>query len=305
MLRLAHKRKYDLLFAVFALPSGLIGHSISKVTGVPSVVFVDAADTPGIASAMKTYVDYLVSVFRLVTNGSAGVVVLEGLEDLALPHIRHDRVALIPNGATLPEVTAEPGKRSGPVRMLSIGRLVLRKGFQDIIEALKVVRDARSDFELRIIGYGRDEEAIRQVLSNSGLEEHVKLAGRVEYQKLADYYRDSDLYLFYGDREGSSLAMIDAAAYGLPIVASDHPGNRTYVRDGENGLLVKHGDIHALARAVLDLLEHRDKLVPFGKKSREIAEEYAWANIAARYDAFFRRTIAAHRPWQRLFSFGS
>jgi glycosyltransferase involved in cell wall biosynthesis len=288
-------RRYDLLFSVFAMPSGLIAHSISKVMGVPSVVFVDAADTPGIESAMQTYSDYLISVFKLVTNGCAGVVLLEGIEDLARPHIRHDRVTIIPNGCSVPARVATPGSRPGDVNLLSIGRLVFRKGFQDIIAALDLVKKERSDFRLNIVGYGRDEAAIREALSRSTVEDHVVLVGRVEFEKLSDYYLAADAYLFYGKREGSSLAMIDAAAYGLPILASDHPGNRTFVRHGENGFLVEHGNHRSLADAVLELLRRRDEIATFGEKSRALAESYSWARIAERYDAFFRQSVAAYR----------
>jgi glycosyltransferase involved in cell wall biosynthesis len=295
MLWHARARKYDLMFSVFALPSGLIAHAISKVTTVPSVVFVDAADTPGIESAMKTYSDYLVSVFALVTNGAAGVVLLEGIEDLARPHIHHDRVTQIPNGASLPERVAQPGARADRLHLLSIGRLVFRKGFQDIIEALNLVKEERSDFQLNIVGYGRDEAAIREALSKSTVTDQVVLRGRVEYERLSECYLDADAYLFYGRREGSSLAMIDATAYGLPIIASDHPGNRSYVRNGENGFLVEHGNHRALADAILELFRHRERLAAFGRRSREIAEGYSWRRIAERYDAFFRQSIAQYR----------
>lgn len=289
----ARTRKYDLLFSIFALPSGLIAHSISKVTGIPSVVFVDAADAPGIESAMKTYTDYLISAFKLVTNGAAGVVLLEGIDDLARPHIHHDRVTTIPNGAALPKNVATPGARSGDLKLLSIGRLVFRKGFQDIIQALDLVKKERSDFQLDIVGYGRDEAAIRAALAASTVGDRVNLIGRVEYERLSDYYLAADSYLFYGRREGSSLAMIDAAAYGLPIIASDHPGNRTFIRQRENGFLVEHGNHRALADAVLELLNHRERLPELGRKSRMIAEEYSWSRIASRYEEFFRATLAA------------
>jgi glycosyltransferase involved in cell wall biosynthesis len=265
--------------------------AISKALGVPAAVFVDAADTPGVESAMRTYVRYLTSVFRLVTNHSAGSVILEGLEDLALPHLQHERHVTIPNGAIIPERQAEPGTHGARVELLSIGRLVLRKGFREIIEALAGVRRQRSDFHLRIVGYGRSEAEIRGVLDSHGLADNVTLLGRVEYSELASYYLSSDAYLFYGDREGSSLAMIGAAAYGLPIIASDHPGNRTYIEHGVSGYLVPHGSPEALSAAVIQLLERRDALAEMGRRSRAIAESYSWAKIAERYEAFFQRIL--------------
>jgi glycosyltransferase involved in cell wall biosynthesis len=222
MLARAAMHRYKAVFSVFALPSGLIALAIQKVLGIPSIVFVDAADTPGVESAMKKHVDKMAAVFKLVVNQSAGVTILEGLEDLAMPYIDHQRVISVPNGTTLPSVLARPTENGPKLELLSIGRLVLRKGFQQIIEALGVVRKTRSDVHLRIVGYGRAEDEIRRVLDEHGVSDNVSFLGRVEYKDIAPYYLSSDAYLFYGAREGSSLAMIEAGAYGLPIIASDH-----------------------------------------------------------------------------------
>jgi len=291
MLARAAQRRYAAIFSIFAIPSGLIALGISKALGVPSIVFVDAADTPGVESAMKQHVNKLAAVFKLVVNNSAGVTILEGLEDLAMPYLNHDRVVSIPNGTTLPAVLAKPNENGPQLELLSIGRLVLRKGFQHIIEALGIVKRTRADFRLRIVGYGRAEDEIRKVLDQHDVASNIEFLGRVEYKDIAPYYQRSDAYLFYGAREGSSLAMIEAAAYGLPLIASDHAGNRTYIEQGQSGFLVEHKNPQALADAVLALLERRTELPAMGRKSREIAERYSWAKIAERYDAFIRTTL--------------
>lgn len=287
----ARSERYDLLFSVFAIPSGLMALGIARMLGVPSVVFVDAADTPGVESAMKSYVRHLTQVFRFVAARSDGLVILDGLQDLALPHVSHGRHVVIPNGTTLPDRTALPGTHGDRLELLSIGRLVLRKGFGEILEALGRVRKQRSDFRLRIVGYGRAEDEIRRVLEAHEIADNVEFVGRVEYSALPSYYLGADAYLFYGAREGSSLAMIEAAAYGLPLIASDHPGNRTYVEHGQSGFLVEHQNPGALADAILHLLEHRDALPAMGRRSRLIAERYSWQRIAERYDAYFRQVL--------------
>jgi glycosyltransferase involved in cell wall biosynthesis len=291
MLARAAVRRYSAVFSVFAIPSGLIALAIQKALGIPSIVFVDAADTPGVESAMNKHVSKLAAVFKLVVNNSAGVTILEGLEDLAMPYIEHDRVISVPNGTTLPSTLARPTQNGPRLELLSIGRLVLRKGFQQIIEALGLVKKTRDDFHLRIVGYGRAEDEIRKVLDEHAVSDNVSFLGRVEYKDIAPYYLSSDAYLFYGAREGSSLAMIEAAAFGLPLLASDHPGNRSYVEHGQSGFLVEHRNPGALADAILQMLDRRSELPAMGQRSREIAERYSWAKIAARYDSFIRATI--------------
>jgi phosphatidylinositol alpha-1,6-mannosyltransferase len=240
---------------------------------------------------MKKHVGKLAAVFKLVVNNAAGVTILEGLEDLAMPYIEHGRLISIPNGTTVPTTLARPNANGPKLELLSIGRLVLRKGFQQIIEALGIVKRTRDDFHLRIVGYGRAEDEIRRVLDEHAVADNVSFLGRVEYKDIASYYLSSDAYLFYGAREGSSLAMIEAAAYGLPLLASDHPGNRSYVEHGRSGFLVEHRNPRALADAVLEMLNRRAELPAMGQLSREIAERYSWAKIAARYDSFIRTTV--------------
>ena len=75
------------------------------------------------------YVRHLGKVFDLVTNQSAAVTICEGLEDLALPRIHHSRAVAMPNGTVLPETTARPNTNGQALELLSIGRLVLRAGF--------------------------------------------------------------------------------------------------------------------------------------------------------------------------------
>lgn len=221
------------------------------------------------------------------------MTICEGLEDLALPYIRNPNVVAIPNGTTIPDRTSKPGCNGSRLEILSIGRLVLRKGFQDIIRAVDwVKKQGRDDFHLRIIGYGTMEADIRRELERCDVQNNISMLGRVEYSALADYYLSSDCYLFYGGREGSSLAMIEAVSYGLPILASDHPGNRAYVENEKSGYLVSHRDPEALGRAILNLLEHREQLAAMGARSRAIAESFSWANIAQRYDAFFSQVLA-------------
>ncbi len=290
----ARARHYDLLFSVFAIPSGLMALALTGALGMPNVVFVDASDTPGIESAMKTYVRYLGPLFRLVTRRAGGVVVLEGLEDLAMPHVTNEQVEIIPNGTMIPSERARPGQNGPTLQLLSIGRLVLRKGFHGIIEALGELKREGAPLHLSIVGYGRAEEEIRRTLEEHGVTDMVSFIGRVEHARLKEHYLASDAYLFYGDREGSSLAMIEAAAYGLPVIASDHPGNRTYIDHGKSGFLVPHRDSKALCRAIRHMVEHREELPKMGDASRTIAEQYSWTAIARRYDAFFERVMANH-----------
>jgi glycosyltransferase involved in cell wall biosynthesis len=119
------------------------------------------------------------------------------------------------------------------------------------------------------------------------------LVGRVEYAALADYYLGSDCYIFYGGREGSSVAMMEALAYGLPILASDHLENATFVKPDQNGYLVEHPNPEALSRAMIKILDAKDRLPEMGRRSRAVAEHYSWAHAAHLYHVFFEQVLSS------------
>ncbi len=285
------KNRPNLVLSIFAIPSGFLGVLICKVLRIPHVVFVDAADTPGVDSAMKSIVKYLSVILSWVTKSADAVVVLEGLEDLACPYIENNNLHIIPNGTSVPAEIASPGNHTGKVQFLSIGRLVLRKGYDHVIDAFDKVRLKTDDFHLTIIGYGAKDHELMKLLEKHNLQSFITLAGRVEYEQLKWHYLSSDCYLFYGGREGSSLAMIEAVAYGLPVIASDHPGNRAYIKHAESGFLVAHNDPTALSEAILRIINNKSELSVYGQKSREIGEQCSWRNIAIRYDKIFKPLI--------------
>ncbi|MGE0171412.1 MAG: glycosyltransferase family 4 protein [Oligoflexales bacterium] len=277
----------SLLFSIFAIPAGILGVLVCKLLRIPHVIFVDAADTPGVDSAMQSLIKVLKPLFTWTTKHCEGVVVLEGLEDIACPLITNKNVTIIPNGTTIPTEIANLNADPKKLRILSIGRLVARKSFLDIVEAMAVTKQQTPDFHLTIVGYGGKEADLRTMIAEKGLAEHITLAGRVEYDQLKEYYKNSDCYIFYGGREGSSLAMIEAVSYGLPVIASDHPGNRTFVKNNESGYLVEHGNPSQLGMAVAKLARDRALLQSMGKASRDMALKYSWTNIAKKYGDFF------------------
>ncbi len=292
------KHKPKLILSVFVIPTGFLGLVVGKVLGIQTCVFVDAADTPGIESSMKGLVKYLVFMFRWITKHSDSVVILDGLQDLASPYVQNKIIKVIPNGTVIPDKKAQPGNQidlqpKRKIQLLSIGRMVLRKGFQDILRALKLLKDVNPLFHLTIIGYGKEDVEIMAVLKETGLEDFVTFTGRVEYDELKNYYLNSDAYIFYGKREGSSLAMIEAVAYGLPVFATDHPGNTTFVRNGVNGYLIEESNYENLQNALLNFMSlSEDQIRTMGKESQKIASEYSWAKIAESYsDVFVRQGV--------------
>jgi glycosyltransferase involved in cell wall biosynthesis len=291
MLHYCVKKRFDVYLPVFAFPAGFMALLLRPFLPHSKVfTFVDAADTPGMDSARKTLVKLLLPIFKFVTRFSDGVIVLDGLEDVAIPYISNKRVVVLPNGAEIPtEIPSTPLLADEPLRFLTIGRLVSRKGFESIIQAAALLKKDNSNFLISIVGYGPLEASLKKLAADLGLERNVSFLGRMEYKELPKLFFSHHCYLFCGDREGSSLAMIEAVAHGMPVIASDHPGNRTFVLNNKNGFLFEFKNIEQLKGSMLQLLSERTLLPIFSKASVEVAKNNSWGEIARKYEYFIQK----------------
>lgn len=159
------------------------------------------------------------------------------------------------------------------------------KGLPQIFHALEGL--LAYDWQLVIVGDGNLKETYRAQAHGTGLESQVTFAGNVSQEDLPRYYRLADIHLFPSTKraEAFGLVALEAAASGIPTIASDLPGVRTVVQDGNTGLLVPPGDVEELKKAILLFLEQVDLRHRLGFSARIHAEQkYAWDPLITRLE---------------------
>ena len=156
-------------------------------------------------------------------------------------------------------------KRNGHLRVLAVGRLVSKKGFDTLIEACATLKNVGVSFETQIIGEsGEHETELRNRISRHGLEAHIHLAGPRTQAQLLREYQQATVFclpcrvLKNGDRDGIPNVLMEAMSCGLPVVTTDVSGIPELIRNGVNGLLIPPDDPEALAGALQRLF--RDPL---------------------------------------------
>lgn len=173
------------------------------------------------------------------------------------------------------------------------------KGVPQLLDALEAL--VEFDWQLVVVGEGSLKETYRVLAQSKGIDGRVTFAGSVSHNDLPRYYRLADFHLFPSTRraEAFGLVALEAAASGIPTIASDLPGVRTVVEDGATGLLVPPGDVEALKRAILVFLEQIDLRERLGFSARTNTEQkYAWAplmdRLEATYDSVLSQQSARH-----------
>jgi glycosyltransferase involved in cell wall biosynthesis len=133
---------------------------------------------------------------------------------------------------------------------------------------------------LEIAGAGDYRPALERLARSLDLHDRVRFLGRVpEAEKVALLRRAWGL-VFASPKEGWGITNLEAAACGTPVVASDSPGIRESVRNGETGFLVPHGDIAAMAQAMSRLAGSPDLVRRLGERARRFAEGFTWDRAA-------------------------
>ena len=204
--------------------------------------------------------------------------------------IARDRIRVIYPGVDSAAHTPDGAARSPVPVFAYLGRLKKYKGVQHVIRAFARVR--HKDAVLEIAGAGDYREALEQLVRSLDLSRRVRFLGRIsEPEKLALLRRAWGL-VFASPKEGWGITNLEAAACATPVIASNSPGIRESVRDGETGFLVPHGDADAFASAMDRLAASRDLVERLGRDARRFAESFTWKRAAAQTEEHLMRVIA-------------
>lgn len=187
-------------------------------------------------------------------------------------------------------------ERTAPHRIVSVGRLVPRKGFADLIGALPLVPDA----ELVIVGGPRDLRSdpearrLRACAEAVGVADRVHLAGQVARSDMPAMLRSADVVACVPWYEPFGIVPLEAMACGVPVVASAVGGLTDTVVHGVTGVLVPPRDRRSLGRALRTLLADPYRGLTYGIAGKDrVDARYTWEAIAARTELVYQRARAS------------
>ena len=204
-------------------------------------------------------------------------------DDLARRGIPRQNIRVIYCGIDTQRYTPDPLCRAPLPTFAYLGRLKKYKGVDLVIRAFAELRHPTATLE--IAGSGDHREALERLAQSLDLGSRVRFLGRIsEEGKLALLRRAWGL-VFASPKEGWGITNLEAAACGTPVVASNSPGLRESVKDGETGFLVPHGDVRRMAEAMGQLASSASLVAALGARGRAFAESFTWDRSAVETEA--------------------
>lgn len=214
-----------------------------------------------------------------------------------------DKIEVVYNGVDLDRFrVTEPAPAlidkygiAGRRVLLSVGRLVPRKGIDKTLEALPALLRRHADLHYIIVGSGPYRSRLEEMVSELGLTGRVTFTGPVDAGALTAHYALCDLFVLPnrempdGDTEGFGLVFLEANACGKPVVGGRAGGVVEAVRDGHNGLLVDGNSVEAIGAAISRLLDDPALYDRIRAGGLEIARQSSWQSRAAQFQALCDR----------------
>ncbi len=198
-----------------------------------------------------------------------------------------DNVTVIPNPlALMPESLSSGASK----QVIAVGHYGMQKGFDMLIAAWKIIAVKHKDWNLKIFGDGPLRETLQRQIDDEGLRDSCKL--EMPVPDITSKYVESSIFVLSSRYEGFGLVIIEAMACGLPVISFNcQCGPKEIITNNEDGILVKTGDIAALAQQILFLIENEEVRKRMRTKALLKIQKYRIENIAVLWKDLFEKLL--------------
>lgn len=300
-------RSFDLIHAHWVLPNAVPAAIAARLRSLPLVISLHGSDVFLAEQAVPLSLA-AAAAFR----AAAGVTACSGdLRDRALRlGARIDHFAVIPYGVDTTRFRPDPaaharvraglGLAADTPLVVSVCRLVYKKGLTYLLAAFPHVLRQQPNAVLAIVGYGDLREELAQQATALGIGANVHFPGHVDREHAADYIAAASVYAVpsvrdqRGNVDGLPNALLEGMAVGRPIVASRVAGIPEVIEHERHGLLVGERDVAGLAHAITRLLDAPEFAAQLGAAARErIISDLTWDKTAARFEHMYQSVLRA------------
>lgn len=284
-------RRIDHLHAHFAHDPALIAYLIYCIAGLPFSFTAHARDLYQVP--VKPLIDRIHAARAVVTCCRANLDYL-----LEIAPSQRAKFSLIYHGVNLDDFRRESLPRvelsTACPLILSVGRLVEKKGFHDLLQALLLVKKNGMNFRCEIYGDGPLRPQLTEWIEQHGMTAEVVLMGDRTQQELISVYKNASLFVLTpvqmedGDRDGIPNVLVEAMAVGLPVVTTLVSGIPELVDHNQNGLLYPSHDVEGISEGITELLRNVEKRRQLGSAaSKKIQAQFDITQAARQLRTLF------------------
>lgn len=269
------RREFDVLQCMMLYPVGFLGYVLNLVTELPYFAWIRGGDY------------YLMRDVRwkrwMMRRVLGDTLVLAQSEEIRADVRADFDDDIDPDLRVLGNAVSVPEARADGDGVLYVGRLAPKKGLEYLLRAV-----ADLETHLTVVGDGAERDRLEALAA--ALEADVTFVGEVPPDRVEEFYRDAAVFVLPSvEGEGMPNAVLEAMAWGLPVVATDSGGLPSVIDDGQTGYVVPMRDSEALRERVDDLLAAPERREELGTAARQyVREHHSWAWLVGELEAVYR-----------------
>lgn len=297
--KLIKQEKYDLIWSGQILPVGTVCYLINKFYNIPYFVSTHGMDImlPQKSARKKKLMTKVLQAAKFITANSR--FTQKQLVKLGIDANKIEVIYPCANISSKSQTSSFSEDQSNKIQvikdkyglndkkiLLTVGRLVKRKGQDMIIEAVNQLKNQYPDLMYLIVGDGPERENFQLSIANFQLQDQVIIINDVGDDDLPLYYQLADIFIMpsrdiEGDAEGFGIVYLEAASFGLAVIAGKSGGTGEAVVDGKTGILVNPENVEEIKSAVVNLLENEPYRRQLGRNGKIRGEkEFNWIDQA-------------------------
>lgn len=270
--------QFEVINTHFSIPTGPLGWFASRLLGIPDVLTIIGGDiydpskrsSPHNSALMRRLNHWLIESAARVIAISTDTKTRAELYHGVTRDVRVINYGFKPCPPSAGDNGAEERPARGAYQLISVGRLVSRKGFDHLVRAMKELPE---DVGLWIVGDGPLAAELEELARSEGVEKRVSLLGYRTREQIHALLREADCYVLSSLHEGLGIVVQEAMEAGLPVVATDNGGQVDLIHPDRNGLLVPVADPSALAAAVSELSSDPERGRSMGRNNQQDIDE--------------------------------
>ncbi len=280
LLRAAFSRHADVIHVFTGASTffGIFSLFVGRAKRVPSVISFFGKEQFETVSVIQRAL--LPFSLRLATSIGVNTPYTRGL----VPEVFRSKTHILLGGAEVSQPTDVPKFNGNASTILFVGRLIERKGGDDLIMALPLVQAACPQSRLVFVGDGPDRRRLEDLAMSMDLGEAVEFRGTLTGRALHEAYEESTVVALpskfvKGDSSSETMGftLIEASMHAKPLIGTSHGGIPEIVKDGKNGFLVPENSPRELARALIRVMSDQELGKRLGENALEMAEDkFTW-----------------------------
>jgi len=310
--RVASKNNSQVIYAHWILPSGVPAVIVSTLKKIPLSISLHGSD---VYLAKSNFFFRLITRFIMNRTDVITACSEEMYQD-AIELGSKQNIHLLAWGADPDRFRPEEGSprraatqdvADNKIVFSSLGRMVHKKGFHLLLKAMVEVIKSHPKAFLKIGGEGPLRSILLTEAQRMGIEEHVHLPGRIQWDQVPAFLQTSDIFVLpsikdkSGNVDGLPTVLLEAMSTGKPVIASRIGGIPLVLENNRNGLIFTPGDVQSLSNLMIQLIEDENLRKRLGRSARRsICEKHNWQQVCETLESYFEGMIQKHSFTSRI-----